>query len=116
MLALSCDYRIMGSTGGKIGLNESQLGIVAPPWLGQQMIDTVGRREAEKALALGTLYDPHAALATMLIDEVVEQDQVRERAIQVAKMWASVPPVARVASKLLIRKEVSNEQTTFTIE
>jgi 3,2-trans-enoyl-CoA isomerase len=35
MLALSSDYRIMSK--GKIGLNESKLGICAPPWLGQQV-------------------------------------------------------------------------------
>ena len=35
MLSLSCDYRIMSK--GSIGLNESKLGIVAPPWLGQQV-------------------------------------------------------------------------------
>jgi 3,2-trans-enoyl-CoA isomerase len=35
MIALSCDYRIMSK--GKIGLNESKLGICAPPWLGQQV-------------------------------------------------------------------------------
>jgi 3,2-trans-enoyl-CoA isomerase len=35
MLALSCDYRIMSK--GTIGLNESKLGIAAPPWLGKQV-------------------------------------------------------------------------------
>jgi 3,2-trans-enoyl-CoA isomerase len=106
MLALSCDYRIMGEKGGKIGLNESQLGIVAPPWLGQQMIDTVGRRETEKALALGTLYAPSEALAIQLVDEVVDQQQVREAAVRAASQWAKIPPPARVASKLLLRKVV----------
>jgi 3,2-trans-enoyl-CoA isomerase len=111
MLALSCDYRIMGD-GGKIGLNESQLGIVAPPWLGQQMMDTVGRREAEKALALGTLYTPKEALSIQLIDEVVEQGQVRDRALQAAQQWSKIPSTARVASKLLIRQEVSSDAVT----
>ncbi|GKY94117.1 hypothetical protein MPSEU_000377800 [Mayamaea pseudoterrestris] len=106
MLALSCDYRIMGNSVGKVGLNESQLGIVAPPWLGRQMIDTIGRREAEKALGLGTLYSPNEALRISLIDEVVEQDNVRERAMQVATQWAKIPPVSRVASKMLVRNEV----------
>lgn len=33
MVSLSCDYRIMADNPGyKIGLNETQLGIVAPFW------------------------------------------------------------------------------------
>ena len=60
MLSLACDYRIMSATDGKhrptTGLNESQFGIVAPPWLAEMMASTIGQRDAEKALALGTLY------------------------------------------------------------
>ena len=63
MLALSCDYRIMTSSPkASIGLNESQLGIVAPPWLCQMYIDTIGLRQAELALLEGTLWSPQDAL------------------------------------------------------
>jgi 3,2-trans-enoyl-CoA isomerase len=109
MLAMSCDYRIMAETTEKhrptIGLNESKLGIVAPPWLGQQMVDTVGRRNAEISLALGTLYSPEEALKIGLIDLVVPQDQVEAKASEAALQWAKVPATARVASKRMIRKD-----------
>jgi 3,2-trans-enoyl-CoA isomerase len=88
-----------------IGLNESKLGIVAPPWLGQQMVDTVGRRQAELSLALGTLYSPEEALKIGLVDLVVPQDQVEAKASEAALQWAKVPPQARVASKRMIRKD-----------
>jgi len=113
MLALSCDYRIMSasseSSAPTIGLNESKLGIVAPPWLGQQFIDTIGRRRAEKALTLGTLFTPEQALAMDLVDEVVPADQVEERAVEAAHEWAKIPPAARVASKMLIRQDRLND-------
>jgi Delta3-Delta2-enoyl-CoA isomerase len=110
MLALSCDYRIMAATDTtnnwqpKIGLNETKLGIVAPPWLAQQMIDCVGVRQAEIALSLGSLYSPEDASEILLVDRVVPLDQVRPDAVNEAKKWGSIPPQARVASKMLIRK------------
>jgi 3,2-trans-enoyl-CoA isomerase len=109
MLALGCDYRIMAETTEThrptIGLNESKLGIVAPPWLGQQMVDTVGRRNAELSLALGTLYSPEEALKIGLVDLVVPLDQVEAKASEAALQWAKIPAQARVASKRMIRKD-----------
>ena len=109
MLSLACDYRIMSATEGKhrptTGLNETQFGIVAPPWLAEMMVSTVGHREAEKALALGTLFSPDVALRIKLVDEVVPKQEVLARAEQEAVEWAKVPPQARVASKMLMRQK-----------
>lgn len=112
MLALSCDYRIMAASSddnpkkaATIGLNESQFGIVAPPWLAQQMVDTVGRRRAELSLSLGTLYTAEQALAIGLVDEVVAKEDVLPKCREAATQWAAAVPQARVASKQLIRKE-----------
>lgn len=111
MLALSCDYRIMASTDiatnfhPRIGLNETKLGIVAPPWLAQQMIDCVGVRQAELALSLGTLISPEEALKIQLVDEIKPLTEVYAAARNEAQKWAtSIPPQARVASKMLIRQ------------
>lgn len=115
MLALSCDYRIMAATDvtsedikqhwqPKIGLNETKLGIVAPPWLGQQMIDCVGVRQAELSLSLGTLYSAEEALKIHLVDRVVPLTEVRTSSVMEAQKWGLIPPHARVASKMLIRK------------
>jgi 3,2-trans-enoyl-CoA isomerase len=109
MLALACDYRVMAATEGSfkptIGLNESKFGIVAPPWLGELMVLTIGHRPAEKALALGTLFSPEDALEIGLVDEVVPKEQVLEKAKEEAIKWAKIPPQARVASKMLTRKK-----------
>ena len=115
MLCLSCDYRIMAASPGgdgadpkkaaTIGLNESKFGIVAPPWLAQQMVDTVGRRQAELSLSLGTLYTAEQALEIGLVDAVVPKDAVQSKAVEEAAQWAAMVPQARVASKQLIRKQ-----------
>ena len=101
MLALSCDYRIMSK--GSIGLNESKLGIVAPPWLGQQYIDTIGHRKAELALSLGTLFSPQEALEIGLIDEIVNDGDAVEVARGKAVEFVSIPAQARSAAKELTR-------------
>ena len=111
MLALSCDYRIMASAPPSdpkkaftIGLNETKLGIVAPPWLGQQFIDIIGHRHAELGLSLGLLYQPDQALAIGLVDELVPQQDVLKRSQDEAAKWGQIPPKARFASKMLTRK------------
>lgn len=103
MLALSCDYRIFSATGGKIGLNESLLGIVAPPWLGQQYVDIIGHRRAEMALSLGTLFSPQEALEVGLVDEVAHDSNVVDIAKQRASEWMKIPMEARVGAKKLTR-------------
>jgi 3,2-trans-enoyl-CoA isomerase len=139
-LAMACDYRVMyagGTVNGrkhmpKIGLNETQLGIAAPPWMGQLLVRTIGFRRAELALAMGTLFPPHTALEIGLVDEIVpsdteesssddalqallpgdkmkdqmmQQNAVLQQAFIQATRFAKVPPQARVASKMLTRSE-----------
>jgi 3,2-trans-enoyl-CoA isomerase len=106
MLALSCDYRIMSA--GNIGLNESKVGIVAPPWLGQQYIDTIGHRQAELTMSLGTLFSTQEALEIGLVDEVVA-DNVVDIAKQRAMDWVRIPPQARVAAKEFTRGRQIND-------
>jgi enoyl-CoA hydratase/carnithine racemase len=56
ILALMCDVRIIAE-GARIGLNESEFGIAAPPWTASMLRNTVGPRHAERSLCLGTLYE-----------------------------------------------------------
>lgn len=59
-LAISCEYRVM-CPDFKIGLNETRLGLVVPKFLSASMRNTISKREAEKALTLGTLYSTEEA-------------------------------------------------------
>ena len=119
MLALSCDYRIMlaspsdADTNGTgktrpplIGLNEAKFGIAAPPFLGQLLLRTIGFRQGEMALALGTLFTPEQALKVGMVDELAStNDEVLSKSRSTAIAWTKIPPHARVASKMLARKE-----------
>jgi 3,2-trans-enoyl-CoA isomerase len=137
-LAMACDYRVMyagGNINGRkhmptIGLNETQLGIAAPPWMGQLLVRTIGFRRAELALAMGTLFPAQTALEIGLVDEIVSSDTVEQSSIDAlqamlpdkmkdthasnpvmqqayiqATLFAKIPAQARIASKMLTRSE-----------
>lgn len=72
-----CDGRIMASGKTVIGLNETQLGIVAPYWFADPFKAAVGQRNAELHLQLGSLLPATKALEIGLVDELVEIGQVR---------------------------------------
>ena len=55
------------------------------------MISTIGAREAEKALQLGTLYKPKEALAVNLVDEVVEPAELLSKAQDQIQKWIKIP-------------------------
>lgn len=47
---MACEYRVFVEGKHQIGLNETQLGIVAPIWFQTSYIDTIGYRQSEQAL------------------------------------------------------------------
>ncbi len=93
LLAMTCDYRIMTKEGNpKMGLNETRLGIVAPTWFQQTLINTIGHRQAELMLNLGLQYDAEKALGLDLIDACVDAvDEVMPAAEQTITQWLKIP-------------------------
>ncbi|HST43615.1 MAG TPA: enoyl-CoA hydratase/isomerase family protein [Luteimonas sp.] len=80
VLALCCDYRVMASGGARIGLNETQVGLVAPEGIQRVLARVVGAHRAERLLVAGELVDAGQALAIGLVDELVDGDAVTARA------------------------------------
>jgi 3,2-trans-enoyl-CoA isomerase len=108
LLSISCDHRIMHDHKKfNIGLNETKLGLVAPPWFAKPFIDCIGHREAEKALYLGTLYPVDDALKVGLIDEKCALgENIIDVAVERAETYLEVPDFARIGTKQNItRKE-----------
>ena len=83
VLALCCDYRVMASGPFRIGLNETQVGLVAPDGVQHLLRRVVGPHRAERMLVAGELVDAERALALGLVDELVEIDNVATR----ARIW-----------------------------
>lgn len=83
VLALCCDYRVMASGPFAIGLNETQVGLVAPEGIQHLMRRVVGPYRAERLLVAGELVQADAALAMGLVDELVDIESVPVR----ARVW-----------------------------
>ncbi|XP_041829929.1 enoyl-CoA delta isomerase 1, mitochondrial [Melanotaenia boesemani] len=113
LLAITCDYRIMADNPRfTIGLNETQLGIVAPFWFKDTMVNTVGHRNTEMALELGLLYSPSEALKIGLVDQLVPEDQVLTTAMQTMTKWLAIPEHARQITKSMMRKPTVDKLTS----
>uniref|UniRef100_A0A096LQ01 Enoyl-CoA delta isomerase 1, mitochondrial n=1 Tax=Poecilia formosa TaxID=48698 RepID=A0A096LQ01_POEFO len=105
LMSITCDYRIMADNPRySIGLNETMLGIVAPFWFKETMVNTVGHRNTEISLELGLLYKPAEALNIGLVDQLVPEDQVLSAATQTMTKWLAIPEHARQITKSMMRK------------
>lgn len=109
LMSMSCDYRLMSKGLYKIGLNETLLGIKAPSWFRDTMINTIGFRETEKALQLGKLYSPEEALSVGLVDEICEPKELLSKAQEQIKSWVKIPTVARELTKSSLRRDTLNK-------
>ena len=83
VLALCCDYRIMAEGPYRIGLNEAQVGLVAPEGIQALMARVVGPHRAERLLVAGAMPDAAEALRIGLVDELTGIDDVATR----ARVW-----------------------------
>ena len=113
IMAMCCDYRIMArAPAGKpdkpyrIGLNETKLGIIAPPWVMNQLTYVIGSRKAEKMLQLGETPTADEALTLGLVDKVVEEEVVMEEAMKMANEMLKVSNEARWMSKDMMRRDL----------
>ncbi|XP_026340792.1 enoyl-CoA delta isomerase 1, mitochondrial isoform X1 [Ursus americanus] len=109
LLSLSCDYRVLANNPKyAIGLNETLLGIIAPFWFKDVLVNTIGHRAAERALQLGFLFPPSDALQVGIVDQVVPEDQVQSTARSVMAQWLAIPDHARQLTKNLVRKPTAD--------
>ncbi|KAF6124040.1 enoyl-CoA delta isomerase 1 [Phyllostomus discolor] len=109
LISLTCDYRVLADNPKYvIGLNETLLGIIAPFWFKDTLMNTIGHRASELALQLGILFPPAEALQVGMVDKVVPEDQVQSTALSVMAQWLSIPDHARQLTKNMMRKPTAD--------
>jgi enoyl-CoA hydratase len=98
VLALMCDERIMISHGPKappqIGLKEAQLGLGLPSIVLEVARARVPVASHVRVMLEGRLFEPDAALAAGLVDEVVSPEAFEARALERATALAGTEPIA----------------------
>ncbi|MEH6416950.1 enoyl-CoA hydratase/isomerase family protein [Pseudomonas sp. CGJS7] len=106
VLALCCDYRVMAAGNFSIGLNETQVGLVAPEGIQRLLRRVVGTYRAERLLVAGAMVDAQTALSIGLVDELVEIDAVAERSRAWLQQLLSLPRGAMLQTRALARADL----------
>jgi enoyl-CoA hydratase len=84
-LALTCDFRFMGTEAGRIGLPEVRLGML--PVLGgtQRLPRLIGKPKAIEMMFKGLQITPEEAKQVGLVNDVFPQDTVYEKSLDYAR-------------------------------
>ena len=106
VLALCCDYRVMASGPFRIGLNETQVGLVAPEGIQRLLRRVVGTYRAERMLVSGDMLDAEQALQAGLVDELVEIDNVALRARVWLEHLLTLPRQAMLQTRAIARADM----------
>lgn len=106
VLALCCDYRVMASGPFRIGLNETQVGLVAPEGVQHLLRRVVGPYRAERLLVSGELVDADTALALGLVDELTDIDHVAQRARAWLEPLLQLPRTPMLQTRAIARADL----------
>jgi enoyl-CoA hydratase/carnithine racemase len=106
VLALCCDYRVMASGPFAIGLNETQVGLIAPEGIQHLMRRVVGPYRAERLLVAGELVEAERALALGLVDELVEIEHVSTRARAWLEQLLPLPRQPMLVTRRIARADL----------
>jgi enoyl-CoA hydratase/carnithine racemase len=111
VLALCCDYRVMALSEDperpfRLGLNETQVGLVAPAGIQQLMERAVGKHRAGVLLATGELVDAERALAIGLVDEVAAGDEVIPRSVAWLQSLLALPRQPVLITRAISRADL----------
>ncbi len=100
ILAMGCDWRIMAEESGKAALSEVRLGLTPTPALVSRLSALSNDARVVKDMVLrGKTLRAGDVLAAGLVDEVVPEAEVAERALALAKRLAKSAPAAFASLK-----------------
>jgi enoyl-CoA hydratase/carnithine racemase len=105
VLALCCDYRVMARGPFRIGLNEVQVGLVAPDCIQHLMRRVIGPYRAERLLVSGAMVDSEQAAAIGLVDELTDAEHVGVRALNWLEELLKLPPAAMQETRRIARAD-----------
>jgi len=103
VLTCAADVRLMAAGPARIGLPELKVGVPFPPAVVEVLRFPLPPQHAQDLLLRGRLCGPEEALARGLIDEIVPQEQLLERALVIAGELAAGPPDSFRLTKRALR-------------
>ena len=106
VLALCCDYRVMARGAYRIGLNETQVGLVVPDAIQVLMRRVIGAHRAERLMVAGAMIESEQALAYGLVDELTDADHVATRALHWLGEISALPREAMLKTRKIARADL----------
>jgi 3,2-trans-enoyl-CoA isomerase len=106
VLSLFCDYRVMARGPYRIGLNETQVGLVIPEPIQYAFKRAVGARQAERLMVLGAMVESEHALQIGLVDELTDLDHVVTRSVAWLEDLLRLPHNAMIGTRALSRADL----------
>ena len=92
-LALACDFRVF-ARGAKVGLLETQYGILPDMGATVRLPRIVGESRARELILLGDVIDAREALRIGLANRMVDDAELDSEAAELASRLAAKPPLA----------------------
>jgi enoyl-CoA hydratase len=103
ILVAACDYRLMSSGTGRIGVPELLVGVPFPAFAIEVVRFVVPRERLQEVVYTGRTFLPEDAREMGLVDEVVDSTLLDDRAHEIALQLASIPPEAFRLTKRQLR-------------
>lgn len=91
LLMLGADERIGARGAFRIGLIETEIGLVLPRWAVELARERLSPRQLQIATVGAKMYDPDGACEAGFLDAAVEADRLDETALEAAARWAKLP-------------------------
>jgi enoyl-CoA hydratase len=91
LLMMGADIRIGARGEFRLGLIETQLGMVLPRWAVELSEERLARRHFQDATVGAKIYDPDGAAEAGFLDSVVPAEALADAATAEARRWADLP-------------------------
>jgi len=104
LLACAADRRLMARGSGRMGMPELRVGVPFPP-VALELARSVVRSQAlQRALAGGETFTPEAAQEAGLVDDLVDGEQLLDRAGALAADLATIGAAAYAVTKAMLQQ------------
>jgi enoyl-CoA hydratase len=91
LLMMGADARVGAQGAFRIGLIETQLGMVLPRWAVELAQERLSKRHLQAATVGARIYDPSGAVEAGFLDAVVPPEALADAATAEARIWAALP-------------------------
>ena len=106
VLALCCDYRVMARGPFRIGLNETQVGLVVPDAIQYLLRRVVGNHRAERLVVAGAMVESEQALQLGMVDALTDAGEVVVHATNWLQELLALPSGPMLATRRMARADL----------